>query len=230
MPEIALTPQMVRRVKGRFGAQTAVLHSGLSDGERYDEWRRIERGDVKIVVGARSAVFAPLTNIGLIIVDEEHETTYKQSDNPRYDARNIALWRGQYYQIPVILGSATPSLESRARAQRGVYELLTLTQRAGGAKLPSVNVIDMKETLSRRPETNFSEELRIKLADRLAKDEQSVLMLNRRGFSSFVMCRDCGYVPCDPNCNLAMTLHRTHTLKCHYCGHEEKYPLSVQWF
>lgn len=109
---------MVRRVKGRFGAQTAVLHSGLSDGERYDEWRRIERGDVKIVVGARSAVFAPLTNIGLIIVDEEHETTYKQSDNPRYDARNIALWRGQYYQIPVILGSATPSLESRARAQR----------------------------------------------------------------------------------------------------------------
>lgn len=225
VPEIALTPQMVRRVKGRFGAQTAVLHSGLSDGERYDEWRRIERGDVKIVVGARSAVFAPLTNIGLIIVDEEHETTYKQSDNPRYDARNIALWRGQYYQIPVILGSATPSLESRARAQRGVYELLTLTQRAGGAKLPSVNVIDMKETLSRGPETNFSEELRIKLADRLAKDEQSVLMLNRRGFSSFVMCRDCGYVPCDPNCNLAMTLHMdTHTLKCHYCGHEEKIP------
>ncbi|MGO0153984.1 primosomal protein N' [Leuconostoc mesenteroides] len=225
VPEIALTPQMVRRVKGRFGAQTAVLHSGLSDGERYDEWRRIERGDVKIVVGARSAVFAPLTNIGLIIVDEEHETTYKQSDNPRYDARNIALWRGQYHQIPVILGSATPSLESRARSQRGVYELLTLTQRAGGAKLPSVNVIDMKETLSQGPETNFSEELRIKLADRLAKGEQSVLMLNRRGFSSFVMCRDCGYVPCDPNCNLAMTLHMdTHTLKCHYCGHEEKIP------
>jgi primosomal protein N' (replication factor Y) (superfamily II helicase) len=188
------------------------LHSGLSDGERYDEWRRIERGDVQIVVGARSAVFAPLTNLGLIIVDEEHETTYKQSDNPRYDARNIALWRGEYYQIPVILGSATPSLETRARAQRDVYELLTLTQSAGGAKLPKVNVIDMKETLSDGPETNFSAELRIKLADRLNKNEQSVLMLNRRGFSSFVMCRDCGYVPCDPNCNLAMTLHMdTHT-------------------
>lgn len=225
VPEIALTPQMVRRVKSRFGAQTAVLHSGLSDGERYDEWRRIERGDVKIVVGARSAVFAPLDNIGLIIVDEEHETTYKQTDNPRYHARDVALWRAQYYQIPVILGSATPSLESRARAQRGVYELLRLTQRAGGAKLPTVEIIDMKETLADGPETNFSEQLRIKLKERLDRGEQSVLMLNRRGFSSFVMCRDCGYVPRDPNCNLAMTLHMdSHTLKCHYCGHEEPIP------
>ncbi len=167
VPEIALTPQMVRRVKSRFGAQTAVLHSGLSDGERYDEWRRIERGDAKIVVGARSAVFAPLDNIGLIIVDEEHETTYKQTDNPRYNARDIALWRGEYYQIPVVLGSATPSLESRARAQRGVYELLRLTERAGGAKLPAVDVIDMKATLADGPETNFSEQLKNKLQDRL---------------------------------------------------------------
>lgn len=225
VPEIALTPQMVRRVKSRFGAQTAVLHSGLSDGERYDEWRRIERGDVKIVVGARSAVFAPLNHIGLIIVDEEHETTYKQTDNPRYNARDVALWRGEYYQIPVVLGSATPSLESRARAQRGVYELLRLTQRAGGAKLPIVDVIDMKATLAEGPETNFSEQLKNKLQDRLKRGEQSVLMLNRRGFSSFVMCRDCGFVPRDPNCNLAMTLHMdSHTLKCHYCGHEESIP------
>lgn len=225
VPEIALTPQMVRRVKSRFGEQTAVLHSGLSDGERYDEWRRIERGDVQIVVGARSAVFAPLDNLGLIIVDEEHETTYKQSDNPRYNARDVALWRGEYYQIPVILGSATPSLETRARAQRGVYERLTLTQRAGGAKLPKVDVIDMKDTLADGPETNFSAELKDKIADRLNKKEQIVLMLNRRGFSSFVMCRDCGFVPRDPNCNLAMTLHMdSHTLKCHYCGHEEPIP------
>ncbi|MCC8440309.1 primosomal protein N' [Leuconostoc pseudomesenteroides] len=225
VPEIALTPQMVRRVKSRFGEQTAVLHSGLSDGERYDEWRRIERGDVQIVVGARSAVFAPLDNLGVIIVDEEHETTYKQSDNPRYNARDVALWRGEYYQIPVILGSATPSLETRARAQRGVYERLTLTQRAGGAKLPKVDVIDMKDTLADGPETNFSAELKDKIADRLNKKEQIVLMLNRRGFSSFVMCRDCGFVPRDPNCNLAMTLHMdSHTLKCHYCGHEEPIP------
>lgn len=225
VPEIALTPQMVRRVKSRFGEQTAVLHSGLSAGERYDEWRRIERGDVQIVVGARSAVFAPLDNLGLIIVDEEHETTYKQSDNPRYNARDVALWRGEYYQIPVILGSATPSLETRARAQRGVYERLTLTQRAGGAKLPKVDVIDMKDTLADGPETNFSAELKDKIADRLNKKEQIVLMLNRRGFSSFVMCRDCGFVPRDPNCNLAMTLHMdSHTLKCHYCGHEEPIP------
>lgn len=225
VPEIALTPQMVRRVKSRFGAQTAVLHSGLSDGERYDEWRRIERGDVKIVVGARSAVFAPLDNIGLIIVDEEHEVTYKQTDNPRYNARDVALWRGEYYQIPVILGSATPSLESRARAQRGIYTLLRLTQRAGKAQLPAVEIIDMKETLVNGPETIFSDQLKKKLLDRLHKGEQSVLMLNRRGFSSFVMCRDCGFVPRDPNCNLAMTLHMdSHTLKCHYCGHEEPIP------
>ncbi|MCC7669401.1 MAG: primosomal protein N' [Leuconostoc pseudomesenteroides] len=225
VPEIALTPQMVRRVKSRFGEQTAVLHSGLSDGERYDEWRRIERGDVQIVVGARSAVFAPLDNLGVIIVDEEHETTYKQSDNPRYNARDVALWRGEYYQIPVILGSATPSLETRARAQRGVYERLTLTKRAGGSKLPKVDVIDMKDTLADGPETNFSAELKNKIADRLNKKEQIVLMLNRRGFSSFVMCRDCGFVPRDPNCNLAMTLHMdSHTLKCHYCGHEEPIP------
>lgn len=225
VPEIALTPQMVRRVKSRFGTQTAVLHSGLSHGERYDEWRRIERGDVKIVVGARSAVFAPLDNIGLIIVDEEHETSYKQSDNPRYNARDVALWRGAYYQIPVILGSATPSLESRARAQRGVYELLRLTHRAGGAKLPVVEIVDMTTMIADGPETNFSKQLKDKLTDRLNRQEQSVLMLNRRGFSSFVMCRDCGYVPRDPNCNLAMTLHMdSRTLKCHYCGHEEPIP------
>lgn len=225
VPEIALTPQMVNRVTARFGDQVAVLHSGLSDGERYDEWRRIERGDAKIVVGARSAVFAPLADIGLIIVDEEHETTYKQSDNPRYHARDVALWRGEFHHAPVILGSATPSLESRARAQKGVYQLLELTQRAGDAQLPVVDVIDLRHEMANGPETSFSAALREKIQQRLDRDEQSVLMLNRRGFSSFVMCRDCGFVPRDPNCNLAMTLHMdSHSLKCHYCGHEEAIP------
>jgi primosomal protein N' (replication factor Y) len=225
VPEIALTPQMVARVAQRFGDQIAVLHSGLSEGERYDEWRRIERSAARVVVGARSAVFAPLANIGLIIVDEEHETTYKQSDNPRYHARDVALWRGKHHQAPVILGSATPSLESRARAQRGVYTLLRLTQRAGQAALPNVQIIDMKDVLVQGPETDIAPQLRTQIQSRLNRGEQSVLLLNRRGFSSFVMCRDCGFVPRDPNCNLAMTLHMdSHSLKCHYCGHEEAIP------
>ncbi|MDF7626977.1 primosomal protein N' [Lactobacillaceae bacterium L1_55_11] len=225
VPEIALTPQMLNRVRSRFGQQTAVLHSGLSAGERYDEWRRIQRGDVQVVVGARSAVFAPLTNLGLIIVDEEHEVSYQQVDNPRYNARDVALWRGRYHQIPVVLGSATPSLESRARAQRHRYELLRLTERAGGAQLPPVELVDMREMLAQGPDDNVSPVLREKLQQRLARGEQSVLLLNRRGYSSFVMCRTCGFVPRDPNCNLAMTLHMdTKTLKCHYCGYEAPIP------
>ncbi|CAH1856188.1 primosomal protein N' [Convivina intestini] len=225
VPEIALTPQMIRRVSARFGPSVAVLHSGLSEGERYDEWRRIQRGDVKVVVGARSAVFAPLTNIGLIIVDEEHEVSYQQQDNPRYNARQVALWRGEYHQAPVILGSATPSLESRARAQKGLYQLLMLTKRAGDAHLPTVQVVDMRESLAGSQETNFSPELKQKIIERLQTHQQVVLLLNRRGFSSFVMCRDCGYVPRDPNCNLAMTLHLdSHCLKCHYCGYQTAIP------
>ncbi|CAK8054224.1 primosomal protein N' [Eupransor demetentiae] len=225
VPEIALTPQMLERVRARFGNKTAVLHSGLSEGERYDEWRRTERGDVQVVVGARSAVFAPLTNLGLIIVDEEHETSYQQADNPRYNARDVALWRAAYHDIPVILGSATPSLESRSRAQKGVYQHLMLTKRAGGAELPKVEIVDMKESMADQPDTNFSTSLRNKIQARLDRKEQMVLLLNRRGYSSFVMCRDCGFVPRDPNCNLAMTLHMdTHTLKCHYCGYQEPIP------
>ncbi|CAH1855597.1 primosomal protein N' [Convivina praedatoris] len=225
VPEIALTPQMIRRVSSRFGSGVAVLHSGLSEGERYDEWRRIQRGDVNVVVGARSAVFAPLTNIGLIIVDEEHEVSYQQQDNPRYNARQVALWRGEYHHAPVILGSATPSLESRARAQKGLYQLLTLTKRAGDAHLPTVQVVDMRESLADNQETNFSLELKQKIIERIQTHQQVVLLLNRRGFSSFVMCRDCGYVPRDPNCNLAMTLHLdSHCLKCHYCGYQTTIP------
>ncbi|MHC9532566.1 primosomal protein N' [Dellaglioa sp. L3N] len=225
VPEIALTPQMVKRVKSRFGNLVAVLHSGLSDGERYDEWRRIERKEAQVVVGARSAVFAPLDNIGVIIVDEEHESSYKQDETPRYHARDVVLWRSQRHHCPVILGSATPSLESRARAQKGVYEWLQLPQRINGQPMPEVTLIDMREEMKNTGESNFSEPLRNEITKRLDKKEQTVLMLNRRGFSSFVMCRDCGFVlPC-PNCDTSLTLHMdTHTMKCHYCGHEEGIP------
>ena len=223
VPEISLTPQMATRFKARFGSEVAVLHSGLSQGEKYDEWRKLERGEAHVVVGARSAIFAPLENLGVIIIDEEHETSYKQEETPRYHARDLAIWRGRYQQCPVVLGSATPSLESRARGQKGVYRLLKLTERANAqAKLPEVEIVDMREEMQRRLNSSFSEALEDKLRDRLAKGEQSVLLLNRRGYSSFVMCRDCGFVlPC-PNCDISLTLHMdTKTMRCHYCGHEE---------
>ncbi|MFV0559905.1 MAG: primosomal protein N' [Enterococcus sp.] len=226
VPEISLTPQMVERFKGRFGEAVAVLHSGLSQGEKYDEWRKIEREEAQIVVGARSAIFAPLKNIGLIIIDEEHESSYKQDETPRYHARDLAIWRGTYHHCPVVLGSATPSLESRARAQKGVYRFLKLTQRAkSSAQLPTIDIIDMREELAKSGVTTFSQQLQEKLSDRLEKQEQSVLMLNRRGYSSFVMCRDCGFVlPC-PNCDISLTLHMdTKKMRCHYCGHEEPIP------
>ncbi|KRN29651.1 primosomal protein N [Lactobacillus selangorensis] len=225
VPEIALTPQMVNRVKGRFGDLVAVLHSGLSEGEKYDEWRRIERHEAKVVVGARSAVFAPLENLGVLIMDEEHESSYKQDESPRYHARDVAIWRGQYNHCPVLLGSATPSLESRARAQKGVYQLLRLPERINGQPLPQVTLIDMKAALRKNKNGNFSPQLLTALQGRLIKHEQSVLMLNRRGFSSFVMCRDCGFVLKCPNCDISLTLHMdTHSMRCHYCGHEEPIP------
>ncbi|MFC6181993.1 primosomal protein N' [Lactiplantibacillus daowaiensis] len=225
VPEISLTPQMVKRVKGRFGKAVAVLHSGLSSGEKYDEWRRIQRHEAQVVVGARSAVFAPLENIGLIIMDEEHESSYKQDDAPRYHARQVALWRSQYHHCPVVLGSATPSLESRARAEKGVYQRLVLADRVNQRPLPKVSIIDMKNELQKHAESNFSQALLVALQDRLDRHEQSVLMLNRRGYSSFVLCRDCGFVLKCPNCDISLTLHMdTHTMKCHYCGHEEAIP------
>ncbi|MBL1228370.1 primosomal protein N' [Enterococcus sp. BWB1-3] len=226
VPEISLTPQMVQRFKSRFGEQVAVLHSGLSHGERYDEWRKIERGEAQVVVGARSAIFAPLSDLGVIIIDEEHEASYKQEETPRYHARDLAIWRGAYHHCPVILGSATPSLESRARAQKKVYRHLLLTQRANSAaSLPQIDVIDMRSEVRQKNISTFSQLLQNKLQERLERKEQSVLLLNRRGYSSFVMCRDCGFVvPC-PNCDISLTLHMdTKTMKCHYCGHEEGIP------
>ena len=227
VPEISLTPQMTERFKSRFGDLVAVMHSGLSVGEKYDEWRKVQQGKVKVVVGARSAVFAPFKNLGLLILDEEHESTYKQEDSPRYHARDVAIWRGNYYNCPVILGSATPALESYARAKKGVYTLLTLENRAKNQALPTVHIVDMREQLQAGNRSMFSQPLMDALRERLDKKEQTVLFLNRRGYSSFVLCRDCGTTVQCPNCDISLTYHRySEKLKCHYCGHDEYVPSS----
>ena len=225
VPEISLTPQMVNRFKGRFGDEVAVLHSGLSIGEKYDEWRKIQRKEVRVAVGARSAIFAPFENLGIIIIDEEHETSYKQEDNPRYHARDVAIERARTHNCSVILGSATPSLETFARAKKGVYQLLTLSKRMNDQSLPTVDIVDMREELREGNRTMFSRVLYDKLQDRLMKKEQTVLFLNKRGHSSFVMCRDCGYVIQCPNCDISLTYHRyQQQMKCHYCGYEAVVP------
>lgn len=225
VPEISLTPLMTNRFIARFGEHVAIMHSGLSDGEKYDEWRKIKSGKAKVVVGARSAIFAPLHNIGAIIIDEEHETSYKQDSNPRYHARDVAIWRAQYHGAALVLGSATPSLETRARAQKNVYQLLRLTQRANNqAEIPEVRILDMRKHLKDKS-ASFSEVLLDKISEKIAKREQVVLMLNRRGYSSFIMCRDCGFVPECPNCDISLTLHMdTKTLNCHYCGYTTGIP------
>ena len=225
VPEISLTPQMTDRFRSRFGELVAVLHSGLSVGEKYDEWRKIHRRSVKVVVGARSAVFAPFDNLGLIILDEEHEATYKQEDSPRYHARDVAIWRSHFHQCPVILGSATPSLESFARAKKKVYTLLTLKQRALKQSLPTVHIVDMREELKKGNRSMFSQSLAESIQLRLEKKEQMVLFLNRRGYSSFVLCRDCGTVLQCENCDISLTYHRNNEkCKCHYCGFEIHVP------
>ena len=226
VPEISLTPQMTERFIARFGDKVAILHSGLSNGEKYDEWRKVERGDAQVVVGARSAIFAPLKNLGVMIIDEEHEATYKQDSNPRYHAREVAILRAQYNQAVLVLGSATPSLESRARAGKGVYQHLRLTQRANPlARIPEVQVIDFRDHIGQNETSNFTPPLLEAIQDRLTKKEQVVLMLNRRGYSSFVMCRECGTVDTCPNCDISLTLHMdTKTMNCHYCGFSKDIP------
>lgn len=222
VPEISLTPQIVDRFMTKFGSEVAILHSGLNEYEKYDEYRKIISGRVRIVVGARSAVFAPLKDIGIIVIDEEHTSTYKQDNNPRYHARDVAMMRGKYHHCPVLLGSATPSLESFSRACNGVYELLTLTKRAGKGKLPKINIVDMKNEVSKG---NFiiSKMLNDKIRDRLEKGEQVILLLNRRGYSSILTCRDCGSVIKCPNCDISLTYHKSsNTNRCHYCNYSMK--------
>ena len=226
VPEISLTPQMTNRLISRLGKQVAIMHSALSYGEKFDEWRKIKSGQARVVVGARSAIFVPIENIGAIIIDEEHEATYKQESNPRYHARDVALLRAKYHKAVLLMGSATPSIESRARASRGVYQFLQLTHRANPmAKIPKVEIVDFRDYVGQQEVSNFTPYLLEKIADRLEKNEQVVLMLNRRGYSSFIMCRDCGYVDECPNCDISLTLHMdTKTMNCHYCGFEKSIP------
>ena len=223
VPEISLTPQIVQRFVNRFGNNIAILHSGLSDSEKYDEYRKIKEGLVKIVIGARSAIFAPFDNIGAIIIDEEHTPTYKQDEtSPRYDAKDVAIWRSKYHKCPLILGSATPSLESFARAGNHVFELLTLTRRPAGSVLPEVHIVDMKEEV-KRGNFVFSKLMTDKINEKLRKNEQIILLLNRRGYSSMITCSDCGYVEKCPKCDISLTYHKTsNTLRCHYCGFYKK--------
>jgi primosomal protein N' (replication factor Y) len=223
VPEISLTPQTVNAFKGRFGDQVAVMHSRLSAGERYDEWRKIARRRVKIAIGARSAIFAPFTNVGLIIIDEEHESSYKQEESPKYHARDVALERAERHGAAVVLGSATPALETYLAAHRGVYTLLEMPDRAFGQAMPRVDIVDMRQELRDGNRSMFSAKLREGLAERLERGEQSVLLLNRRGYSTFVMCRSCGFTAQCPHCDITLTYHRSgrHS-RCHYCGYTER--------
>ena len=230
VPEISLTPQTVRRFKSRFAAmrdQVAVLHSNLSQGERFDEWHRIRKGTARIVIGARSAVFAPLPDLGLILVDEEHENTYKQENVPRYHGRDVAVLRAAFEPCAIVLGSATPSLESWHNAETGKYELLRLNERADGASMPLVRVVDMRleQTKHKGGVAILSDKLRTALEQRLEKGEQSILFLNRRGFARSLQCPTCGHVCQCPHCAVALTYHRTdERLVCHVCGHQAIVP------
>ena len=232
VPEISLTPQTVERFKGRFADMpdaVAVLHSHLSEGERHDEWHKIHSGRARIVIGARSAIFAPLKNLGLIVVDEEHETTYKQEEAPRYHARDIAIVRAKIEKCVAVLGSATPSLESYHNAAIGKYRLVTLTQRIDEKQMPLMRIVDLRqERRKEKSATILSEKLRTAIATRLEKREQTILFLNRRGFSTSLLCSDCGEARNCPNCSVALTFHRHPTvagrLSCHLCGHTAAVP------
>ena len=219
VPEISLTSQLTERFHKRFGNNIAVLHSGLSDAERYDEWRKILREEVSIVIGARSAVFAPLKNIGIIIMDEEHSESYKQENNPRYHALDIAKKRAETHHCPVVLGSATPSLSSMARAIKGVYQYVPLLERANQKKLPNILIVDMAiEVQNRHP--ILSRELECKIIEKLNKNEQVMLLLNRRGHSTTITCSNCGYTYRCPHCDISLTYHKSsNQLRCHYCGY-----------
>ena len=221
VPEISLTPQTASRFIGRFGERVAVLHSRLSDGERFDQWHRIKKGDADIVIGPRSAVFAPVQKLGLLIIDEEHSDSYKSDIAPRYHAREVAQKRSELANCPLILGSATPSLESYFQAQRGAYKLLSLPSRVMGRKMPNVNIVDMRTELKKGNRTIFSELLRNGIAKRLQRHEQIILFLNRRGHSNYVFCRACGYAEKCENCSISLTFHlATKKLVCHHCGHK----------
>ncbi len=224
VPEIALTPQMIERFKGRFGTDVALFHSKLSDGERFDEWFRVKEGKARVIVGARSALFLPAKNLGVIIIDEEHENTYKSEQNPKYQTREVAEFISKQNECKVILGSATPTIESYYRAISGEIELLELNNRIDNKAMPKMKVIDMREELKSGNKTLFSRELFAEMKASLSRKEQIVLFLNRRGFSTFVSCRSCGYVFKCEECDIYMTYHKNGMLVCHYCGKAQREP------
>ena len=224
VPEISLTPQTVDRFLSRFGEEKiAVLHSKLSVGERYDQWKKIERGEAKIVIGARSAIFAPVKDLGLLIIDEEHDDSYKSETSPRYNAKEIASYLAKQYNFPVVLGSATPDMLTYKKALDGEIELLELTKRANNSSLPDVEIVDLRKELAHGNKTMISQNLQEKIANNIKEKKQTILFLNRRGFATFIMCRDCGYTAKCKNCDITLTYHlKENKLKCHYCGYETK--------
>lgn len=222
VPEISLTTQIANRFYESFGSDVAILHSSLSNGEKYDEYLKIYRGEVKVVVGTRSAIFAPLKNLGIIIIDEEDATSYKQDNNPRYHARDVAIYRAKYNNIPLILGSATPSLDTRARAYKKVYKMESLLNRVGSAKMPKIHIVNMVMEMKKK-NVIFSDLLKSKIREKLDLKEQVILLLNRRGYSTFVTCSNCGFNYKCPNCDITLTYHKsTNNLICHYCGFQHK--------
>ena len=224
VPEISLTPQMIERFKGRFGRNVALFHSKLSDGERFDEWFRVKEGKAKLVVGARSAIFLPAKKLGLIIIDEEHENTYKSDQNPKYQTKEVAEFLSEQKGCKVVLGSATPTIETYYRALIGELDLLELNSRVDGKAMPPMNIVDMRNELRSGNISLFSRELFRDMQEKLSKGEQIILFLNRRGFSTFVSCRSCGYVFKCEECDISMTYHRSGLLVCHYCGKTKRAP------
>ncbi len=221
VPEISLTPQMVSRFSNRFGDVIAVLHSKLSVGERYDEWQKIKEGKAKIVIGARSAIFAPINNLGIIIIDEEHDSSYKSDMPPKFNAKDIAKYIAKQNNIPLVLGSATPDINTFYKANEGKIELIKLTKRANNSNLPEVTVVDLRQELANGNRSILSNLLYGKIEENIKNKKQTILFLNRRGFSTFVMCRDCGYTAKCKRCNISLTYHnKENKLKCHYCGYE----------
>ena len=219
VPEISLTPQMIRIFTGRFGETVAVLHSGLSAGEKFDEWHRLYNGDAKIAIGARSAIFAPLENIGVIIIDEEHDSSYVSDSNPRYNTFDVARLRAKYNNCSLVVGSATPSIETYFQAKNNELKLLEMPERINKKPMPEIQIVDMCAEFRGGNKTPFSNELMLKLTETIEDNKQAILFINRRGFSSFVMCRDCGHIPQCEECDVSLTYHKEdNMLKCHYCG------------
>ncbi len=226
VPEIALTPVFSRRLRARFGDQVAIFHSSLQKGERFDEWTRVKNGDARVVIGTRSAVFAPVKNLGLIVVDEEHESSYRQQESPYYNARDVAIVRAQKESATVVLGSATPSLESFHNASKGKYTLVNLPERIGARPMATAKIIDMRTVFARHGKPRvFSDELLEAIRETHERGEQSIILLNRRGYSSFILCRSCGETVQCPNCDVTLTYHRSErVIICHYCNHREAVP------